>query len=49
MPVMQKFVCTVCGYIYDPAENDGMPFAEIPMDWVCPVCGVDKDSFEEAE
>ena len=49
---MQKYVCTVCGYVYDPAEGDpdhgikpGTPFAEIPEDWVCPVCGVNKDQF----
>lgn len=50
---MEKFVCTVCGYVYDPATGDpdsgiapGTPFAEIPDDWACPVCGVAKDMFE---
>jgi rubredoxin len=50
---MQKYVCTVCGYIYDPAEGDpdsnispGTPFTEIPDDWACPVCGATKDLFE---
>jgi rubredoxin len=49
-----KYVCTVCGYVYDPAngdsENDipaGTSFADLPADWRCPVCGVGKDSFEE--
>ncbi len=49
---MQGYVCTVCGYIYDPALGDpengvpaGTPFAEIPEDWTCPVCGVGKDMF----
>jgi rubredoxin len=49
---MQKYVCEVCGYVYDPAEGDldhgikpGTPFEEIPEDWVCPVCGVNKDQF----
>jgi len=53
---MKKYVCTVCGYIYDPAEGDpdngvqpGTPFEEISEDWVCPVCGASKDLFEEAE
>lgn len=52
---MQKYVCSVCGYIYDPEIGDpdsgikpGTPFEDIPEDWVCPVCGVGKDSFEKA-
>ena len=50
---MGKYVCTVCGYIYDPAvgdpENDiaaGTAFEDLPDDWVCPVCGATKDQFE---
>ena len=53
---MQKFICDVCGYIYDPAigdpDNDiqpGTSFADIPDTWVCPVCGVDKSQFSETE
>jgi rubredoxin len=49
---MQNYVCQVCGYVYDPAIGDpdsgvnpGTPFSELPADWVCPVCGADKDSF----
>jgi flavin reductase (DIM6/NTAB) family NADH-FMN oxidoreductase RutF/rubredoxin len=49
----QKYKCTVCGYIYDPAEGDpdsgitpGTAFEDLPDDWVCPVCGVGKDQFE---
>ena len=41
-----KFVCTVCGYIYDEARED-TPFAELPEDWVCPLCGAPKALFEE--
>jgi len=48
-----KYVCTICGYVYDPAAGDpdsnikpGTPFEEIPGDWACPVCGVGKDMFE---
>ncbi|MDD7306442.1 MAG: rubredoxin [Peptoniphilaceae bacterium] len=48
-----KYVCTACGYVYDPAEGDadngvaaGTEFADLPEDWVCPVCGVGKDMFE---
>jgi rubredoxin len=50
---MSKYKCTVCGYIYDPATGDpdggvqpGTAFENIPDDWVCPVCGVDKSQFE---
>ena len=50
-----KYKCTVCGYIYDPADGDpdsgiaaGTAFADLPDDWVCPVCGVGKDQFEPA-
>ena len=39
---MGRYRCTVCGYIYEP----GVPFADLPEDWVCPVCGVDKSQFE---
>ncbi|MDD4953177.1 MAG: rubredoxin [Desulfovibrionaceae bacterium] len=49
---MKKYVCDVCGYIYDPAAGDpesgvpaGTKFEDLPEDWVCPVCGADKGSF----
>ena len=51
---MKKYLCTVCGYIYDPTDGDpdngvapGTAFEDIPEDWVCPVCGVPKEDFEE--
>ncbi len=43
-----KYVCTVCGYVYDDAEQE-VPFAELPDDWTCPLCGVGKDDFEVQE
>jgi rubredoxin len=43
---MQKYQCLACGWIYDPAENDNIPFEELPEDFVCPECGVGKDMFE---
>ena len=53
---MKKYVCKVCGYIYDPAVGDedagvaaGTPWEELPDDFVCPLCGVGKDEFEPAE
>jgi flavin reductase (DIM6/NTAB) family NADH-FMN oxidoreductase RutF/rubredoxin len=49
----QRYKCTVCGYVYDPAKGDpdsgiaaGTAFEDLPDDWVCPVCGVGKDQFE---
>ena len=52
---MNKYVCAICGYEYDPAEGDsdakiapGTPFEKIPADWVCPVCGAPKDDFSPA-
>ena len=48
---MQQYECP-CGYIYDPAVGDpengvapGTPFENLPEDWACPVCGLDKGSF----
>lgn len=53
---MKKYKCEVCGYVYDPEKGDpdggiepGTAFEDIPDDWVCPVCGVSKDQFEEIE
>ena len=46
---MKKYVCTVCGYVYDPEEHDGIAFEDLPEDWVCPLCGVGKDMFEEVK
>ncbi len=45
--IMGKWVCSVCGYEYDPAENDGVAFEDLPEDWTCPLCGVGKDQFEQ--
>lgn len=46
---MQKYICGVCGFEYDPAEHDNVPFDQLPDDWTCPVCGVSKDQFSPAE
>lgn len=46
---MKKYVCDVCGYVYDPAVGDpdngvpaGTPFDKLPDEWVCPECGAGK-------
>jgi rubredoxin len=51
---MDKWVCTICGYIYDPAVGDdeggipaGTSFEDLPDDWTCPICGAGKDDFEK--
>lgn len=46
---MEKWVCTVCGYVYDPAENDNVEFADLAPDWVCPLCSVGRDQFEKED
>ncbi|MBQ7613083.1 MAG: rubredoxin [Spirochaetaceae bacterium] len=50
---MQKYVCDLCGYVYDPVLGDkeanivnGTPFEELPHNWYCPVCGAPKDNFK---
>jgi rubredoxin len=48
-----KYICQACPYIYDEEKGDpeggippGTPFEEIPDDWVCPICLLDKTHFE---
>jgi len=50
---MDKYVCTVCGYVYDPSAGDpdngeepGTKWEDVPEDWVSPLCGAGKDAFE---
>jgi len=52
---MDKYECTVCGYVYDPSDGDpdngiapGTSFDDLPGDWTCPVCGAAKSEFEKA-
>ena len=45
---MDKWKCTVCGYIYDDATQE-VKFEELPEDWTCPVCGVPKSMFVKVE
>ncbi len=51
---MKKYRCEICGYIYDPQTGDpdnniapGTAFEDIPDEWTCPICGADKDAFDE--
>ena len=51
-----KYVCDICGYVYDPEIGDpengvapGTPWEEVPEDWVCPLCSVGKDQFSPEE
>ena len=43
-----KYVCSVCGYVYDPAEHDGVAFEDLPEDWKCPRCKQPKTKFNAA-
>jgi rubredoxin-NAD+ reductase len=54
MFLMRKYICNVCGWIYDEALGDaelgiapGSKFESLPDDFVCPLCGVGKDDFSE--
>ena len=40
-----KYVCLICGYVYDPAEHDGVAFEDLPDDWKCPRCKQGKAQF----
>ena len=49
---MKKYVCKICGYVYDPVTGEpdagakpGTAFEDLPADWVCPACEQAKDSF----
>lgn len=53
---MDKYICTVCDWVYDPEIGDpehgiapGTKFEDIPDDWVCPLCGVGKKDFEKID
>lgn len=42
----RKWACKICGYVYDPAENNGIAFEDLPADWLCPWCKHPKSDFE---
>ena len=51
---MKNYVCSVCGYVYDPNAGDpdngvapGTAFEDLPGEWVCPLCGAGKEMFDE--
>lgn len=51
-----KYVCDVCGYAYNETEGDpvagipaGTTWDNVPEDYVCPLCGVGKESFSKEE
>jgi len=43
-----KYVCSICGYVYDPAEHDGVAFEDLPEDWRCPRCRQSREKFNKA-
>ena len=52
---MDKFVCTICGHLYDPSIGEsaqniaaGTAFEKLPAGWECPVCGAAKPLFQKA-
>lgn len=51
---MVKYVCDLCGYVYEAEAGDpehgvapGTDFGNLPADWVCPLCGAGKESFDK--
>lgn len=53
---MKKYICKICGWIYDEAQGDpdngiapGTKFEDLPADYICPMYGAGKDEFEEYE
>jgi rubredoxin len=53
---MKKYECGLCGYIYDEASGDpdhgvapGTKWADVPANWVCPLCGAEKSEFSEKQ
>ncbi len=49
---MERYKCVICGYIYDPEQGDvsggiepGVAFINLPVDYICPLCGANKDEF----
>ena len=51
-----KYVCDVCGWVYEEAEGatehgiaGGTKWENIPEDFICPVCGVDKEQFSKKD
>jgi rubredoxin len=52
--IMDRYVCSICGYVYDPEQGDpdngvapGTKWEDVPDDWECPVCGASKADFEK--
>jgi rubredoxin len=53
MPEFKKYLCVVCGFIYDEELGDadaniapGTRWEDVPEDWICPDCGASKADFE---
>ena len=51
---MEKYICVICEYVYDPEVGDptqgiepGTSFEDLPDDWICPDCGLGKDYFHK--
>ena len=43
-----RYICSVCGYVYDPKENNNISFEDLPNDYKCPRCKQGKDKFNPA-
>ena len=53
---MEEYKCNTCGFVYDPEVGDpmsgidpGIPFEDLPDEYICPICGVRKNDFAKLE
>lgn len=51
-----EYRCEACWYVYDPARGDpehgiepDTAFEDIPLEWLCPDCGLGKEAFGPQE
>ena len=56
MQEYKKYICVICGFIYDEAEgwpedgiDPGTLWADVPENWFCPDCGAGKEDFDMVE
>lgn len=45
---VMKYVCSICGYVYDESQED-LTFQQLPESWVCPICKADQSLFVKEE
>ena len=53
---MKRYVCRICGHVYDPLLGDResnvdpmTSFVDLPFEWTCPECGASRRRFVQEE